>query len=66
MLEERLEAAKRIVWIKGLQPDPELDFCDLARGMGVPARRVENAEDLATALAAAFAEPGPTVIEVLL
>ena len=26
--------------------DPELDFCDLARGMGVPARRVENAEDL--------------------
>ena len=26
MLEERLEAAKRIVWIKGLQPDPELDF----------------------------------------
>ena len=30
--------------------DPELDFCDLARGMGVPARRVENAEDLATAL----------------
>jgi acetolactate synthase-1/2/3 large subunit len=46
--------------------DPELDFCDLARGMGVPARRVENAEDLATALAAGFAEPGPTLIEVLL
>jgi acetolactate synthase-1/2/3 large subunit len=46
--------------------DPELDFCDLARGMGVPARRVENAEDLATALAAGFAESGPSVIEVLL
>ena len=46
--------------------DPELDFCDLARGMGVPARRVENAEDLAIALAAGFAESGPTVIEVLL
>jgi acetolactate synthase I/II/III large subunit len=46
--------------------DPELDFCDLARGMGVPARRVENAEDLTVALAAGFAEPGPTVIEVLL
>jgi acetolactate synthase-1/2/3 large subunit len=44
--------------------DPDLDFCDLARGMGVPARRVENAEDLATALASGFAEPGPTVIEV--
>ena len=46
--------------------DPDLDFCDLARGMGVPARRVENAEDLTTALAAGFAEPGPTLIEVLL
>ncbi len=44
--------------------EPELDFCDLARGMGVPARRVENAEDLASALAAAFAEPGPSLIEV--
>jgi acetolactate synthase I/II/III large subunit len=46
--------------------DPELDFCDLARGMGVPARRVENAEDLTAALAAGFAEAGPTLIEVLL
>ena len=46
--------------------DPELDFCDLARGMGVPARRVESAEDLATSLAASFAEPGPSLIEVLL
>jgi acetolactate synthase I/II/III large subunit len=46
--------------------DPELDFCDLARGMGVPARRVENAEDLATALESAFAEAGPTLVEVVL
>ena len=46
--------------------EPDLDFCDLARGMGVPARRVENAEDLVTALAAGFAEAGPTLIEVLL
>jgi acetolactate synthase I/II/III large subunit len=46
--------------------DPDLDFCDLARGMGVPARRVENAEDLAAALAAGFDEPGPALIEVLL
>ena len=44
--------------------DPELDFCDLARGMGVPARRVENAEDLVTALESGFAEPGPSLIEV--
>ena len=46
--------------------DPELDFCDLARGMGVPARRVENAEDLVAALDAGFAEAGPTLIEVQL
>jgi len=26
MLEERLEAAKRIVWVKGLYPDPDLVF----------------------------------------
>ena len=46
--------------------DPELDFCDLARGMGVPARRVENAEDLTTALETGFAEAGPSLIEVTL
>jgi acetolactate synthase I/II/III large subunit len=46
--------------------DPELDFCDLARGMGVPARRVENGEDLATALEAGFAEAGPTFVEVVI
>jgi acetolactate synthase-1/2/3 large subunit len=44
--------------------DPELDFCDLARGMGVPARRVENAEDLVVALQDSFREPGPSLIEV--
>ena len=44
--------------------DPELDFCDLARGMGVPARRVENAEDLVVALETGLTEPGPSLIEV--
>ena len=46
--------------------DPNLDFCDLARGMGVPARRAENAEDLCAALEAGFAEPGPALVEVSL
>jgi acetolactate synthase-1/2/3 large subunit len=46
--------------------DPDLDFCDLARGLGVPARRAENADDLVTALGAGFAEAGPTLIEVSL
>jgi acetolactate synthase-1/2/3 large subunit len=44
--------------------DPELDFCALARGMGVPACKVENAEDLSAALEAAYAAPGPNLIEV--
>jgi acetolactate synthase-1/2/3 large subunit len=44
--------------------DPELDFVALSHGMGVPARRVETAEELASALEASFAEPGPSVIEV--
>ncbi len=54
--------ARRLLDLTG----PELDFCDLARGMGVPARRVENAEDLVGALETGFAEPGPTLIEVSL
>jgi acetolactate synthase-1/2/3 large subunit len=44
--------------------DPELDFVALARGMGVPARRVETAEELTAALLESFAGPGPALIEV--
>ncbi len=39
--------------------DPELDFCDLARGMGVPACRVESAEDLCAALGVGLRHAGP-------
>jgi acetolactate synthase-1/2/3 large subunit len=46
--------------------EPDLDFCALAQGMGVPAHRAESAEDLATALERGLAEPGPALIEVLL
>lgn len=45
---------------------PDLDFVQIAQGMGVPARRVGNAEDLAVALAESFAEPGPHLIEAML
>jgi len=44
---------------------PELDWCDLARGMGVPGTRVETAEALDAALARACAEPGPHLIEAV-
>jgi acetolactate synthase-1/2/3 large subunit len=45
---------------------PALDWVAIASGFGVPARRVETADMLVTALEAAFAEPGPHLIEVLL
>jgi acetolactate synthase-1/2/3 large subunit len=44
---------------------PTIDFVQLAEGMGVPARRVSTAEDFAEALRAAFAEPGPHLIEAV-
>jgi acetolactate synthase-1/2/3 large subunit len=45
---------------------PDLDFVSLARGMGVPASRVEDADALVRALEAAYAEPGPCLIEAAL
>ena len=45
---------------------PALDWAGLARGFGVPAVRVQSAGELAAALARAFAEPGPQLVEALL
>ncbi len=44
---------------------PSMDFVKIAEGMGVPARRVSTAEELADALHAAFAEPGPHLIDAV-
>jgi acetolactate synthase-1/2/3 large subunit len=44
--------------------DPVLDFVALSRGLGVPARRVETAEELTAAVEESFSEPGPALIEV--
>jgi acetolactate synthase-1/2/3 large subunit len=44
---------------------PTMDFVKLAEGMGVPARRVTTAEDFADALRAAFAQPGPHLIDAV-
>jgi acetolactate synthase-1/2/3 large subunit len=46
--------------------NPELDFTHLARGMGVPARRVTSAEEFSTALETSYTEAGPSLIEVVL
>lgn len=45
---------------------PTIDFVRLAEGMGVPARRVTTAEELAAALVDAFAEPGPHLIDAVI
>jgi acetolactate synthase-1/2/3 large subunit len=45
---------------------PDLDFVALARGMGLPAVRVDTAGDLSNALARAMREPGPCLIEAIM
>jgi acetolactate synthase-1/2/3 large subunit len=45
---------------------PELDFVALAKGMGVPASRVESAEALQQALERGLAAQGPKLIEARL
>ena len=45
---------------------PDLDFVQLAGGMGVDACRAESAEGLADALRRALAEPGPHLIQAVL
>ncbi|MCF3932389.1 acetolactate synthase large subunit [Acuticoccus sp. M5D2P5] len=44
---------------------PALDFVALARGMGVPAKRVEDAAELCRTIADATKEPGPFLIEAM-
>jgi len=46
--------------------DPSLDLCALARAMGVPAVRVESADELVTALRRSYMTPGPAFIEAVL
>ena len=45
---------------------PDVDFVDLAKGFGVPARRVDSSEALVSELRRALAEPGPHVVEVVI
>jgi acetolactate synthase-1/2/3 large subunit len=43
---------------------PDLDWVALAKGMGVPGRRVTSLEDLADAVKRGLASGGPNLIEV--
>ncbi|MGO9882114.1 MAG: acetolactate synthase large subunit [Solirubrobacteraceae bacterium] len=44
---------------------PDVDFVEIASGLGVSARRVETGEGLAKALEQAAGEPGPHLVEVV-
>jgi benzoylformate decarboxylase len=45
--------------------DPAVDFAALARSMGVPARRVTQAADVAPAIEAGIAMQQPNLIEII-
>jgi benzoylformate decarboxylase len=45
--------------------DPAIDFQNLARSMGVPARRIEKAGDIAGAIEAGIASGKPNLIEII-
>ncbi|MGH7924075.1 MAG: acetolactate synthase large subunit [Candidatus Binatus sp.] len=46
--------------------NPDIEWTSLARGLGVPAVRVETAEDLTRELERSLATPGPSLIEMIL
>ena len=46
--------------------NPNIEWTSLARGLGVPAVRVETAEALTLELERSLATPGPTLIEMIL
>lgn len=43
---------------------PALGFVEMAKGMGVPAVRVDKADDIGSAVQAAFAAGGPQLVEI--
>jgi acetolactate synthase-1/2/3 large subunit len=45
---------------------PALDWVSIARGLGVPATRVDDTDSLVRELSRALAEPGPQLLEVTL
>ncbi|MET9147641.1 thiamine pyrophosphate-binding protein [Streptomyces sp. NPDC004042] len=45
---------------------PDIGFADLARGLGVPARRVEKADEVASAIEDMWAHQGPYLIDLVI
>lgn len=53
---------RRLVDIEG----PEIDWVSLSQGLGVPAVRVRDVEELAREMSRSIREPGPRLIEMVL
>ena len=45
--------------------NPDIDYVQLARGFGVPARRVEEPAEVGPAMREGFASEGPYLLDVL-
>ena len=46
--------------------NPEMNWVQIANGLGVEASRATTAEEFAAQYASAMAEPGPRLIEVMI
>jgi acetolactate synthase-1/2/3 large subunit len=44
---------------------PDIDFVQIAQGLGVPATRATTADELVAQLEAALATPGPALIDAI-
>lgn len=65
ILKERLKSMRGTDRFIGMDlREPELDFVALAQSMGVPARRVADPFDVGSALQAAIASGGPSLLDV--
>ena len=45
--------------------NPNIDFVEISRGLGVPARRVTTVDEFVDALRQGFANPGPSLIDAV-
>ncbi|MGT2460127.1 thiamine pyrophosphate-binding protein (plasmid) [Cupriavidus basilensis] len=66
IIKERMVAMRQSDRFLGMDlVNPALDFVDIAKGMGVPAERIETAEQLTAALRVAIQSGRPSLLEVL-
>jgi benzoylformate decarboxylase len=65
ILKERLVSMRGTEKFVGMDlRDPEIDFVALSQSLGVPARRISDAQDVVPALRAAIASGGPNLLDI--